>query len=84
MRPQIVVPGHKRASQIDGAYLTKSTKEYLRAFDEEIEKVESAEGLERRMKELYPSRWNDFILQRSCEASFEKKGSPDIEEVRHS
>lgn len=75
LQPQIVVPGHKRASQIDGAYLTKTTKEYIRVFERELEKADSAEALEKRMKERYPRRWNDFILQASCMASFANKGT---------
>ncbi|KAK3057489.1 hypothetical protein LTR09_001673 [Extremus antarcticus] len=75
LEPQIVVPGHKRRTQVDGAYLTRSTKEYIRVFGEELEKVGSAEGLEGRMKELYPKRWNEWILERSCVANFEKKGT---------
>ena len=74
LRPQIVVPGHKRASQINGAYLTKPTKKYLEVFGDEVEKAESAKALEQRMKELYPDRWNDYILQASCESSFANKG----------
>ena len=74
LRPQIVVPGHKRTSQIDGAYLTSSTKEYIRVFGEELENSESAEALEKRVKELYPERRNDYILQASCQASFANKG----------
>ena len=75
LKPQIVVPGHKRTNQIDGAYLTKTTKEYTRVFDEELAKAPSAEALEARMKELYPLRWNDFILAASCNASFANKDS---------
>jgi glyoxylase-like metal-dependent hydrolase (beta-lactamase superfamily II) len=73
LKPQIVVPGHKRRTQIDGAYLTVATKEYIRVFDEELGKAENAEALEERMRELYPHRWNEFILQRSCVASFANK-----------
>ena len=73
LHPQIVVPGHKRPSQIDGAYLLASTKEYTRIFDAELEKADSAEALEAKMKELYPLRWNDYILEVSCQASFANK-----------
>jgi glyoxylase-like metal-dependent hydrolase (beta-lactamase superfamily II) len=75
LKPQIVVPGHTRSSQIPGAYLTASTKEYIRVFGEELEKTESAVALERKMKQLYPERWNDGILQFSCESAFAAKGS---------
>ena len=69
-KPQIIVCGHTRKSQIPGAYLAEPTKEYIRVFSEELEKAESAVALEKRMKELYLERWNDTILQFSCEAAF--------------
>ena len=70
LKPQIVIPGHTRASQVPGAYLTRSTKRYIQVFGEELAKAETAVALEKRMKELYPESWNDTILQFSCEASF--------------
>ncbi|KAK4504231.1 hypothetical protein PRZ48_005147 [Zasmidium cellare] len=73
LKPKIVVPGHKRRSQIDGAYLTEPTKEYIRVFERELEKASSAEELEKRIIELYPERWNRFILERSCQSSFAAK-----------
>ena len=75
LKPQIVVPSHTRSSQIPGAYLTASTKEYIRVFGDELDKAESAVALECKMKELYPERWNDGILQFSCEAAFAVKES---------
>ena len=69
-KPQIIVCGHTRKSQIPSGYLTGPTKEYIRVFGEELEKAESPVVLEKRMKELYPERWNDTILQFSCEAAF--------------
>ena len=74
LNPKVVVPGHKRPSQIPGAYLTESTKEYIRVFGNELEKADSPEALEKRMKELYPHRWNDYILMVACRASFANKG----------
>lgn len=70
LRPKIVIPGHKRRSQVDGAYLTTTTKEYIRIFEKELENMSSGEELEKRMIELYPERWNQFILERSCASSF--------------
>jgi glyoxylase-like metal-dependent hydrolase (beta-lactamase superfamily II) len=70
LKPNIVVPGHKRATQIDGAYLIEATKEYILAFEEELGKSSDAGELEAAMKKRYPRRWNDFILERSCGAAF--------------
>ena len=72
LKPQILVPGHKLVSQIDGAYLTASKKRYVRIFEKELEQAENADTLETRMKELFPERWNDYILQVSCQACFAK------------
>jgi glyoxylase-like metal-dependent hydrolase (beta-lactamase superfamily II) len=74
-KPQIIVPGHTRKSQLPGAYLAAPTKEYIRVFGKELEKAESAVALEMKMKQLYPERWNDTILQFSCEAAFAANGS---------
>ncbi|KAG4431897.1 hypothetical protein IFR05_012631 [Cadophora sp. M221] len=68
--PQIIVPGHKRATEIDGAYLMKSTREYIHVFEKELVKAKSWETLFNRMIELYPQRWNLFILELGCKASF--------------
>jgi glyoxylase-like metal-dependent hydrolase (beta-lactamase superfamily II) len=70
LKPNIVVPGHKRATQIDGAYLIEATKDYIFAFEEELEKSSDAVELEAAIKKRYPQRWNDYILERSCQAAF--------------
>jgi glyoxylase-like metal-dependent hydrolase (beta-lactamase superfamily II) len=70
LAPAIVVPGHKRASQVDGPYLIDATKRYIRAFEEELRVAKDAAELEAAMKRRYPSRVNEFILELSCKASF--------------
>jgi glyoxylase-like metal-dependent hydrolase (beta-lactamase superfamily II) len=67
--PHIVVPGHKRATQIDGSYLIEATKTYLQVFEEELEKTKDPIELEEAMKRRYPERWNEFILESSCKAA---------------
>ena len=47
--PKIVVPRHKRRSQVDGAYLTESTKQYIRVFEREFEQAGIAEELKKRI-----------------------------------
>ncbi|KAL4916342.1 beta-lactamase-like protein [Aspergillus aurantiobrunneus] len=69
LKPSMVVPGHKRASQVDGPYLIQMTKEYIMAFGEELKNWEDPAKVEESMKKRYPARWNDFILDRSCVAS---------------
>jgi len=68
--PAIVVPGHKRTTQADGPYLIEATKKYIRVFEEELKKAKNASELEEAMKKRYPTRWNEWILERSCIASF--------------
>lgn len=78
LNPKIVVAGHKRASQIDGPYLLQATKKYIQVFERECERLkgegqegeEGATALEKRMKELYPQRWNEWILKQSCLSAF--------------
>ncbi|KAH7357493.1 beta-lactamase-like protein [Pyrenochaeta sp. MPI-SDFR-AT-0127] len=77
LKPHIVVAGHKRATQADAPYLIRSTREYIYTFERELAKAESPEALYDRMIELYPQRWNLFILHFACQQSFaerEKKG----------
>jgi glyoxylase-like metal-dependent hydrolase (beta-lactamase superfamily II) len=68
--PHIVVPGHKRATQIDGSYLIERTKKYILDFEEELGNTKDPIELEEAMKRRYPERWNDFILESSCKAAF--------------
>ncbi|KAI4643095.1 hypothetical protein J4E93_007164 [Alternaria ventricosa] len=73
--PHIVVAGHKRASQADAPYLIQSTREYIYTFEKELARTTSAEALYDRMKELYPQRWNLFILHFACQQSFAARES---------
>ncbi|GAB1191979.1 hypothetical protein APSETT444_001163 [Aspergillus pseudonomiae] len=50
LKPSIVIPGHKRASQVDGPYLLDLTREYILAFEEELERLGDARKLEEAMK----------------------------------
>lgn len=69
LKPSIVIPGHKRASQVDGPYLIQMTKDYIMAFEEDLQKWDDPVKVEESMKKRYPVRWNNFILDRSCVAS---------------
>ncbi|KAF4815517.1 hypothetical protein CGCTS75_v012990 [Colletotrichum tropicale] len=75
--PHIVVPGHKRASQIDGSYLIEATRAYIMAFEEELERAENSEKLEEAMVRRYPQRWNRFLLEQSCQRTWSALGSKD-------
>ncbi|KAE8374391.1 beta-lactamase-like protein [Aspergillus bertholletiae] len=69
LRPSIVIPGHKRASQVDGPYLLDLTREYILAFEKELDRLGDATKVEEAMKSMYPQRWNNFLLYRSCQSS---------------
>ncbi|PSN59198.1 Metallo-hydrolase/oxidoreductase [Corynespora cassiicola Philippines] len=73
LKPQIVVAGHKRATQADGPYLMQSTREYIYTFEKELAKASSSSALCDRMVELYPQRWNLFIIDFSSKQSFAAK-----------
>jgi hypothetical protein len=68
--PAIVVAGHKRASQADGPYLIEATNKYIRDFEEEMTKAKDHVELETAMKKRYPTRWNEYILDRACKLPF--------------
>ncbi|OGM46174.1 metallo-beta-lactamase domain-containing protein [Aspergillus bombycis] len=72
LKPDIVVPGHKRESQANGPYLIEATKEYILTFEEELSKAENAEALEKAIVSRYPQRMNRFLLEWSCKGSFEE------------
>jgi glyoxylase-like metal-dependent hydrolase (beta-lactamase superfamily II) len=75
LNPHIVIAGHKRASQADAPYLIHSTREYIYTFEKELAVAKSAQALFDRMVELYPQRWNLFILDYGCRQSFEARDS---------
>lgn len=76
LKPHIVVPGHKRASQADGSYLIEATKAYILAFEEELGRTKDAVELEKAMMARYPQRWNRFLLERSCESPVHAANGP--------
>ncbi|CEJ57321.1 hypothetical protein PMG11_06018 [Penicillium brasilianum] len=66
--PHIVVPGHKRPSQVNGSYLISATRGYILAFEAELKRSDDAEHLERNIVAQYPNRLNKF-LECSCKSS---------------
>ncbi|KAJ5756648.1 beta-lactamase-like protein [Penicillium manginii] len=67
--PHIVVPGHKRPSQVNGSYLISATREYILAFEAELKRCDDAENLEKNIVAQYPNRLNKFLLEWSCKSS---------------
>lgn len=79
LKPSVVIPGHKRASQSDGAHLVEATRKYIRDFarwgeeikqDDSIDPVDKPQALFSRVKKGYPHRWNDWLLMGGANAFF--------------
>lgn len=72
LNSKILVASHKRASQIDGTYLVAATRKYIIDFETLAAECETSgwQTLYQRIKEAYPHRWNDFLLEASCKAYF--------------
>ncbi|RSL63821.1 hypothetical protein CEP53_004309 [Fusarium sp. AF-6] len=77
LKPKVVVPGHTFTPATEpnedlALSMLKSTKEYIRAFEKELEDVFSNDDLFQRMRSRQ-SRWNLWILSGSCQASIATK-----------
>ena len=68
--PEMVVAGHKRPGEIDGAFHLAATKKYLEDFGRLAQSETSADGLEGGMLEIYPHRFNAFVLRWGADAAF--------------
>ncbi|KAJ5519088.1 Acyl-CoA thioesterase [Penicillium expansum] len=56
LSPNVVVPGHKRASRADGPYLIESTRQYILAFEEDLSQSSDSDQVEEAMMKRYPQR----------------------------
>ncbi len=65
-----VVPSHMQESDGFGVEHLDKTKEYLKAWGEQVQEAANATDLQTRMHELYPEREGDFILLISAVAAF--------------
>ena len=75
LKPELVVAGHKRASEMDGTYHLVETRRYIEAFDELIDGgAKNARELSKAMLERYPTRFNPGALFVGCMNAF-KQGS---------
>ncbi|KIX10503.1 uncharacterized protein Z518_01586 [Rhinocladiella mackenziei CBS 650.93] len=59
-----VVPGHRRPSELDGPWHVEASRKYILDFDKLAENGEcrNARDLVGKMKELWPTRFNDGAL----------------------
>ena len=72
LKPEIVVPSHKRASEVDGAFHLRNSREYIETFEgfSESGKAKDARDLSRLMMERYPTRFNPGALIVGCMNAF--------------
>jgi len=71
--PELVVPGHKRASEIDGTFHLAATRKYIETFEELIEGgAKDARELSQAMLKKYPTRFNAGALIVGCINAFKK------------
>ncbi|KPI43865.1 uncharacterized protein AB675_6368 [Cyphellophora attinorum] len=63
--PRIVVPGHMKADEVPGAWHLERSKRYIQDFDDLVRGGEfggSVKGLVGKMKERWPTRFNDAVV----------------------
>lgn len=71
LKPEMVVAGHKRATEIDGSFHLTETRKYIEAFEELLEGgAKDAPELNKLMLERYPSRYNPGALVIGCISAF--------------
>ncbi|GME66075.1 hypothetical protein GTA08_BOTSDO10502 [Neofusicoccum parvum] len=77
LKPRIVVPGHTFTPALEpdeavAMSMLESTKDYIKGFEDELEKAESGDDLFNKMRARY-SRWNLYILNGGCQAGIKFK-----------
>ncbi|KAL0941133.1 metallo-beta-lactamase domain protein [Colletotrichum truncatum] len=80
LKPRVVVPGHTFKPTVEpneaiAQSMLNSTRKYIKAFEEELEKAQSEVDLFKVMKSRFP-RWNLWILSGGCRAGIMSKQSP--------
>ena len=71
LKPELVVAGHKRASEIDGAFHLENSRRYIESFEEFFEAgAKDARELSKKMLERYPTRFNEGALVIGCINAF--------------
>ena len=74
--PELVVPGHKRASEMDGTYHFENSIRYIESFEEFLEGgAKNARDLSKKMLERFPTRFNAGVLVYGCIIAFQKPKS---------
>jgi hypothetical protein len=82
--PKVVVAGHKREDLSDGDVhaILDGTRDYIRAFIDELADADSADELVARMTERFADRINAATLQFSAAAAIAHKQQHATAETR--
>ena len=73
LKPELVVPGHKRASEIDGTFHLENSIRYIESFEEFLEGgAMNPRELSSKMLERYPTRFNEGALAIGSLNAFKK------------
>lgn len=71
--PELVVPGHKRASEMDGAFHLENSIRYIESFEVFLEGgAKDARELSKLMVERFPTRFNEGALVIGAINAFKK------------
>ncbi|KAH8807839.1 beta-lactamase-like protein [Xylogone sp. PMI_703] len=70
LKPELVVPGHKRASEMDGTFHLAETRKYIETFEELLAESKNARELGQAMLKRYPTRFNPGALFVGCMSAF--------------
>jgi glyoxylase-like metal-dependent hydrolase (beta-lactamase superfamily II) len=73
LKPNMVVAGHKRASEVDGSFHLTESRKYIESFEAFLDGgAKDARELFRLMSEKYPTRFNPSALILGCVSAFKK------------
>ena len=70
LKPETVIAGHKLDGELDGTFHLAASKQYIQNFEKLLPTCKSAEELQAKMLELYPTRFNPNVLLWGCKAAF--------------
>jgi len=66
LKPELVVPGHKKASEMDGTFHLAETRKYIETFEELLAQSKNSRELSQAMLKRYPTRFNPGALIMGC------------------
>jgi glyoxylase-like metal-dependent hydrolase (beta-lactamase superfamily II) len=70
LKPELVVPSHKRAGELDGTFHLAESRRYIETFEKLLAQSKSARELSQAMLKAFPSRFNPGALFMGTMAAF--------------